>query len=118
MLVKPEYTEISISRQCELLKVARSVVYYEPKPKPEDTIIANLIYDIWFKNPEFGVRRMTDKLRLDGLTINKKKVHRLYHQMGLQAIYPKPRTTIKDDVCRTFPYLLKICLLINLTKYG
>ncbi len=65
-LVKPEYTEISISRQCELLKVARSVVYYEPKPKPDDTIIANLIYDIWFKNPEFGVRRMTDKLRLDG----------------------------------------------------
>lgn len=71
--------------------MARSVVYFEPKPKPDDTIIANLIYDIWFKNPEFGVRRMTDKLRLDGLIINKKKVSRLYHQMGLQAIYPKPR---------------------------
>lgn len=87
--------------------MARSVVYYEPKSKPDDTIIANLIYDIWFKNPEFGVRRMTDKLRLDGLIINKKKVSRLYHQMGLQAIYPKPRTSIKDDGNRTFPYLLK-----------
>lgn len=106
-LVKPEYADISICRQCELLKVARSVVYYEPKPKPDDTIIANLIYDIWFKNPEFGVRRMTDKLRLDGLIINKKKVSRLYHQMGIQAIYPKPRTSIKDDGNRTFPYLLK-----------
>ena len=73
-LVKPEYADISISRQCELLKVARSVVYYEPKPKPDDTIIANLIYDIWFNNPEFGERRMTDKLRLNGLIINKKKL--------------------------------------------
>ena len=70
-LVRPEYKDISISRQCELLKVARSVVYYEPKPKPDDTVIANLIYDIWYKNPEFGVRRMTDKLRLGGLIINR-----------------------------------------------
>lgn len=106
-LVRPEYKDISISRQCELLKVARSVVYYEPKPKPDDTVIANLIYDIWYKNPEFGVRRMTDKLRLGGLIINKKKVHRLYRQMGIQAIYTKPKTSIKDDGNRTFPYLLK-----------
>ena len=106
-LVRPEYKDISISRQCELLKVARSVVYYEPKPKPDDTVIANLIYDIWYKNPEFGVRRMTDKLRIGGLIINKKKVHRLYRQMGIQAIYTKPKTSIKDDGNRTFPYLLK-----------
>jgi putative transposase len=106
-LVRIEYKDISISRQCELLTVARSVVYYEPKPKPDDTVIANLIYDIWYKNPEFGVRRMTDKLRLDGLIINKKKVHRLYRQMGIQAIYTKPKTSIKDDGNRTFPYLLK-----------
>lgn len=106
-LVKPEYNKISISRQCQLLKIARSVVYYEPKSNPDDTIIANLMYDIWFRNPEFGVRRMTDKLRLNGLIINKKKVNRLYHQMGLQAIYPKRKTTIKDNGNRTFPYLLK-----------
>lgn len=106
-LVRPEYKDISISRQCELLKVARSVVYYEPKPKPDDTVIANLIYDIWYKNPEFGVRRMTDKLILGGLIINKKKVHRLYRQMGIQAIYTKPKTSIKDNGNRTFSYLLK-----------
>jgi putative transposase len=106
-LVSRDKWQVPLNRQCELLGLSRAAVYYKVKPKPDDTIVANLIYDIWYKNPCFGVRRITDTLRLNGLIINVKKVSRIMHEIGIRAIYPKPYTSIKDNANQVYPYLLR-----------
>jgi putative transposase len=65
--------------------------------------------DVFFlEHPYYGVERMTDYLNLDlGHRVNVKRVRRLYKLMGLQTIYRKPKTTIKDPKSYKFPYLLK-----------
>ena len=62
----------------------------------------------FLEHPYYGAERMTDYLNLDlGHRVNVKRVHRLYKPMGLQTIYRKPKTTIKDPKGHKFPYLLK-----------
>ncbi|GGW48359.1 DDE-type integrase/transposase/recombinase [Arenibacter certesii] len=62
----------------------------------------------FLEHPYYGVARMTDSLNLDlGYCINVKRTRRLYRLMGLQTIYKKPRTTVRDLKSYKYPYLLK-----------
>ncbi|NOQ72910.1 MAG: IS3 family transposase [Crocinitomix sp.] len=100
---------LSLERQCELLEIHRSGLYY--KPKGESALNLELMKKIdlqLFDHPHYGVERMTDYLKLDlGYHINKKRVRRLYKLMGIQTIYPKPKTTIRDKTSYIYPYLLR-----------
>ena len=61
-----------------------------------------------FDRPHYGVERMTDHLNLDLVhKVNKKRIRRLYKLMGVQTIYPKPKTTIRDKTSYIYPYLLR-----------
>ena len=57
--------------------------------------------------PFYGSRRITAWLNNQGHQVNRKRVQRLMRQMGIIAIYPKPRLSQKDDSHRTYPYLLR-----------
>jgi putative transposase len=57
--------------------------------------------------PFLGSRRMTAMLRVDGYTINRKRVRRLMRQMGIAALGPKPRTSKPAPGHKIFPYLLR-----------
>jgi putative transposase len=59
------------------------------------------------RTPYYGVRRMTAWLRRDGWGVNPKRVRRLLRQMGLEAIYPKPRLSQPGPGHRIYPYLLR-----------
>lgn len=99
---------MSIRRQCELLGLARSSLYYEPVG--ESTYNLELMRSIdqaYTVHPIFGVRRMTQVLHDQGHRINHKRVHRLMRQMGLQAIYPKRRQKSSTSEAVWFPNLLK-----------
>ncbi len=61
----------------------------------------------YLETPFYGVLRMTAWLRRQGLRVGVKRVRRLMRQMGLEAIYPKPHTTIPAPENRRFPYLLR-----------
>jgi len=62
----------------------------------------------FLEHPYYGVARMTDYLNLDlGYRVNVKRIRRLYKLMGLQTIYRKPKTTIRDPKSYKYPYLLK-----------
>jgi putative transposase len=88
---------ISIEDQAALLGIARSSVYYRPvAPNPEDFIIMNRIDEIYTEQPYYGIRPMTEQLKLDGFWVNHKRVGRLMKEMGIEAIYPKPNTSKKD----------------------
>lgn len=107
--VVKSHPRLSLVQQCKILNIHRSGLYY--KPKSESLLNLRLMKDIdaWFlEHPYYGVERMTDYLNLDlGYRINVKRIRRLYKVMGLQTIYRKPRTTIRDPKSYKFPYLLK-----------
>jgi putative transposase len=67
----------------------------------------HLIDAQYTKTPFYGIRRMTAWLRTQGEAVNPKRVQRLMRQMGIEAIYPCPRTTVAGDNVRRYPYLLK-----------
>lgn len=66
-----------------------------------------LIDQIYTDHPYYGSPRMTQQLKRNGLRVNHKRVERLMRVMGIQALYPKPRTTIPAPQHHVYPYLLK-----------
>ena len=95
-------------RQCELLGLARSSLYYEPAGETAENLrLMRLIDGEYTAHPFFGSRRMTAWLLRHGEEVNRKRVQRLMRLMGLEAIYPKPRLSAAGRGHRVFPYLLR-----------
>lgn len=106
------HPQISVRRQCQLLGLHRSNLYYQPVPATgeEDDLNLELMRRLdeqYTATPFYGVRRMTAWLRTQGYAVNPKRVRRLLRQMGLEAIYPGPRTSIAAADHRIYPYLLR-----------
>jgi putative transposase len=99
---------LSVRRQCELLGMNRSTWYYEPVPESAVNLaLMRRIDEQYLRRPYFGSRRMAVWLRAAGATVNRKRVQRLMRAMGLEAIYPKPRTTLPGAGHKIYPYLLR-----------
>ena len=95
-------------RQCELLGLSRSSLYYEPGGEAsEDLRLMRLIDEQYTARPFYGSRRMTIRLNERGEGVNRKRVQRLMRVMGLEAIYPKPRLSLAGKGHRIYPYLLR-----------
>ena len=100
--------EISIRRQCELIGLNRSSFYYQPVGESEYNLLLMRLLDRQYTRvPFYGWPRMTAWLRREGHAINPKRVRRLMRLMGLQAIYPKPRTSKAAKGHKVYPYLLR-----------
>jgi putative transposase len=99
---------LSISSQCRLLSVSRASFYYQPKPmKEEDLKLMRLIDEQFLKTPTWGSRSMRNHLRRLGYKVNRKRIQRLMRIMGLEPIYPKPRTSRPHPDHKVYPYLLR-----------
>jgi putative transposase len=97
-----------VARQCELVGLARSSLYYEERPESEYNLaLMRMLDEQYVKAPFYGVARMTEWLRREGHAVNAKRVRRLLRDMGLEAVYPKPRLSIPGEGNRVYPYLLK-----------
>jgi len=96
-------------KQSELLGVARSSVAYQAVAEdPEDARIKRLLDEIYLIDPCIGSRRLVTLLERDhGIQINRKRVQRLRREIGQEAIWCKPRTSIPDTGHRKYPYLLR-----------
>lgn len=100
--------QISLNRQCDLLQIHRSGLYYTPVPEtPENLNIMRLIDEQYYKTPFYGIRRVTAWLRRKGYLVNQKRVKRLMEVVGWQTIYHKRITSKKDKQNPIYPYLLK-----------
>jgi putative transposase len=103
-----EHPELSLVRQCSLLGVSRSSLYYQPVPdSAEDLELMALMDRQYLKTPFYGSRKMTAWLRSQGYQVNRKRVRRLMRAMGLQAIYRRPNTSKPAPDHQVYPYLLK-----------
>jgi putative transposase len=100
--------QVSVSRQCQLLDLSRSSVYYKPvEIAPQDLALMRLIDEQYLRTPFYGSRSMTRHLRRLGYRVNRKRVQRLMRLMGLEAIYPKPKTSQPHPEHKIYPYLLR-----------
>jgi len=104
--VEWDQTELSIRRQCELLGLSRSTLYYRGVGESEENLrLMRLIDQQYLRTPFYGSRRMKVWLESQGFAVNRKRVQRLMRKMGLEAIYPKPRLS-RGGQHRIYPYLL------------
>jgi putative transposase len=101
-------SDLPITRQCELLELTRSTVYYQHQEVSEaDLTLMRRIDEMHLKRPFYGSRRIRDWLQDEGHDVNRKRVQRLMRQMGITAIYPKRRTSKPGKGHKIYPYLLR-----------
>lgn len=108
-LVEPELKEISIARQCEMLRVNRSSLYYKPIDKGlEDAYLIVRISELYSEHSEMGYRMMYHQLLDEGFNVGKNKVLKLMRNLGIRSIHPKKKklTSIKDNEHKTYSYKL------------
>ena len=99
---------LPVTRQCQLLNLNRSSVYYQPTGvSDEDLRLMWRIDEMHLQRPFYGSRRIRDWLQDEGVAINRKRVQRLMRQMGITALYPKANTSRPGKGHKIYPYLLR-----------
>lgn len=107
-MVDPQDGVFSIRRQCELLGLNRSSLYYQPMGENEENLgLMRLLDEQYTRTPCYGVLKMEAYLRSLGHEVNIKRVRRLLRTMGLEAIYQKPNTSKPNPEHKVYPYLLR-----------
>ena len=107
-MVDREHLLLSIARQCALLGVARSSLYYRPREASgENLALMQVLGRQYLDTPFYGSRRMKVWLAREGRCVSRKRVQRLMRIMGLRAIYRSPRTSRPEPEHRVYPYLLE-----------
>jgi putative transposase len=106
--MEPAHPRISMARQGQLVGLPRASWYYQPTGVSwENLQLMRLLDEQYTRTPFYGVRRMTAWLKAQGHGGNVKRVARLLRVMGLEAIYPKPRTSQRAPEQRVYPYWLR-----------
>jgi len=106
-VVDHQHASLSILRQCRLLDISRSGLYYQPKGIPEeDLTLMKLIDRQYLATPFYGARKIAAWLKSQGYRVNRKRIRRLMRIMGLKAIYRHPRTSKPAPGHKIYPYLL------------
>lgn len=116
LILDKDSLDLSVRKQCEILGINRSNIYYKPRIKGvihngefiADSVVANEIHDIWQEYSFMGYRKIAAMLKLhNGYdNISDKRVLRIMQSMNIKAIYPGPKLS-KSDNSYKYPYLLK-----------
>jgi len=97
-----------VQRQCELLELNRSGVYYRPRPVPEaDLALMRRIDELHLQFPYYGARLLAKQLQREGCDVGRLHVRTLMRRMGIEALYRRPRTSIPARGASIYPYLLE-----------
>ncbi len=103
----PDHAEISVRRQCELLGVNRSGLYYQPLGEGAENLkLMRLIDEEYTRRPFYGSRKMMQWLHAQGHQVGRHRVRRLMGLLGLEAVYPKPKLSQSGLGHKLYPYLL------------
>jgi len=106
-VVERQHPSLSVVKQCALLDISRSGLYYQPKGiSDEDLILMKLIDRQYLATPFYGARKIAVRLKSQNYSVNRKRVRRLMRVMGLKALYRRPRTSQPAPGHKIYPYLL------------
>ena len=107
-MIEREHAGLSLTRQCRLLELSRSSVYYRPVGESAQTLaLMRRIDELYLQYPFYGSRQMVRHLAREGVRVGRHRVRRLMRLLGLEAIYRKPRTSVANPEHRVYPYLLR-----------
>ena len=99
---------LSVTKQAEIVGIARSTVYYLPRPVPAaDLELMKQIDRLHMEFPFAGARMLRRLLAADGSKVGRRHVRTLMSRMGIEALYRRPRTTKPEPGHKIFPYLLR-----------
>jgi len=101
---------LPIKRQCELLDICRASYYYKSKAiSDEEKKLLNVVDKVYTKHPYYGHRRMIEYLRNkeEPIIVGRKQIRSCYNELGLEAIYPKPKVSLPNKEHKIYPYLLR-----------
>jgi putative transposase len=101
--------KLSLRRQCDLLGVSRKRLYREAsETSAEDLRIMAQLDKMHVRDPSAGSRRLAGYLERGGFgRLSRRRVRRLMRTMALEAVYPRPRTTLPASAAGRHPYLLR-----------
>lgn len=100
--------KLPVTRQCEILDLSRSGIYYKPVPlSAMDVELMRRIDEIHLLCPFYGSRNIRNELWGKGYKIGRDRVRRLMRRMGIEALYVKPRLSIPHSGHVKYPYLLR-----------
>ncbi len=100
--------KLPITKQCKILSLSRSGVYYKPVPiNPKDLELMRQIDEIHLSCPFYGSRNIRDELWARGYDVGRDRVRRLMRLMGVEALYTKPKTSKPHPGHKKYPYLLR-----------
>ena len=108
-MIEPENKRLSVSSQCELIRLSRSSYYRKPArvESDENLELMRLIDEEYTKRPFYGSRKMRDHCKRQGRKVNRKRIQRLMNKMGLESVAPKPNTSKPRKENKIYPYLLR-----------
>ena len=107
-MIRSDIPGLSLSRQCQILSISRSLIYYRPRGEsPENLALMRRIDELFLKYPFYGSRQMVRHLAREGPRVGRHRIRRLMRLMELQAIYRAPRTSKPHPEHRIHPYLLR-----------
>jgi len=99
---------VPVSRQCGLLCLHRSGLYYKAcSENSENLAIMRFLDEQYLQTPFYGVERLLALLQRKGYRVNRKRLRRLMRLVGWQTLYPETKTTIVDEKAYKYPYLLR-----------
>jgi putative transposase len=106
-MIDQSHDSPSLSRQCSLLSIQRSGIYYRAKSESEENLsIMRFLDEQYFQTPFYGLERLLVLLQMTGYRINRKRLRRLMRLVGWQTLYPGKRTSVPDGKSYKYPYLL------------
>lgn len=105
----PEYKDLSVTKQCELLDISRTAYYYSPDTVCDDRDFSDLqlILDVLSKIPFYGYRKISRQLLPEHPNMTRKRVRRIMHRFGLRAIYARMNLSKRRQDHKVYPYLLR-----------
>ena len=109
-MICKDHSTLSIVRQCDILNIHRSGIYYQPRGETSLNLeLMRLMDEHYLHHPFKGARRMHVWLTRDkGFKVSKNRIERLYYKvMGLQAVMPGKHTSRRHKAHKTYPYLLR-----------
>ena len=96
-MIDQEGERLSVTRQCQLVGLSRSTLYYRPVGESAETLaLMRRIDAVYLKYPFYGSRQMMRHLAREGVRVGRHRVRRLMRLLGLEAIYRKPRSTVAN----------------------
>jgi len=109
-MIESDHLSISISKQCQLIGLNRSSFYAGTVPgaqSVDNLKVMKLIDQLYTSYPFYGSRRITETIKHDGYSVNRKRIQRLMRHMGLHGIELRSSTSCPAPGHRIFPYLLR-----------